>query len=148
MAEAESQIAILTKKLDNALNAQNKASEALEATNGKNRQLAAEATARKDEISKLKSDLEACLKEKMWVETVRDAVMAEREDLAKKLQDADANFVANFHLTEAYTSFFNYFASVRQQEVINALRTEHLDLDLSSLEAKFPPMDITDPPDE
>ncbi|KAL2528956.1 hypothetical protein Fot_21557 [Forsythia ovata] len=83
----------------------------------------------------------------MEAEIVRDFVMVENEDLVKKLQDKDANLFANFHLTDAYTSFSNYFASVGQQEVITALRSERPDLDLSSLKAKFPPMDIVDPPD-
>ncbi|KAL2494487.1 hypothetical protein Fot_38244 [Forsythia ovata] len=151
MVKAESQIDILTKRLDDTLNAQNIASEtseALDAANGKNHQLAAEDSAREGEIFKLKSNLEECLKEKMEVETIRDSIMAKKEDLVKKLQDADANFVANFHLTETYTSFSNYFVSVGQLEVITALRSERPDLDLSSLEAKFPPMDIVDPPDE
>ncbi|KAL2494988.1 hypothetical protein Fot_38745 [Forsythia ovata] len=95
-----------------------------------------------EEMLKVKSDLEEILKGKVEVEAIRDFVMA------KKLQDADANFLANFHLTEAYTIFSNYFASVGQQEVINALRSEHPDFDLSSFEAKFPPMDIEDPPTE
>ncbi|KAL2494837.1 hypothetical protein Fot_38594 [Forsythia ovata] len=129
-------------QLDDALNAQHIASEALDATNGENRQLAADASAREEENLKLKSDLDECLKENVEVEAIRNSVMAENEDLAKKFEDADANFVANFHLIEEYTSFSNYFASVGQQEVITALRSERPDLDFSFLEAKFPPMDI------
>ncbi|KAL2493974.1 hypothetical protein Fot_37731 [Forsythia ovata] len=98
MIEVDSQITILTKKLDNALNAQNIASEALKTTNRKNRQLDAEASVRDEEISKLKSDLAERLQGKVEIEAIRDSVMAEKEDLAKKLQDAYANFVANFHL--------------------------------------------------
>ncbi|KAL2512614.1 hypothetical protein Adt_18214 [Abeliophyllum distichum] len=104
--------------------------------------------ARREEILKLKSELEKCQRGKAEVEIVRDSVMVEKEDLANGLEDAEDNFVANFHLTEAYTSFFNYFASVSQQEVITALCSKHPNLDLSSLEAKFPPMDIKDPPEE
>ncbi|KAL2552846.1 hypothetical protein Fot_06465 [Forsythia ovata] len=148
MVEAESQIVILTKKLDDALNAQNVASKAFEAANGKNRQLATEASARDEEISKFISDLDECLKGKVEVEAIKDFVMAEKKGLAKKLQDADANFVANVHLTEAYTSFSNCFVSVGQQKVITALRSERPHLDLSFLEAKFPPMDTEDPPKE
>ncbi|KAL2480507.1 hypothetical protein Adt_33473 [Abeliophyllum distichum] len=87
IVEAESQVAILTRKFEDALNAQKIASEVLEAANGKNRQL-------------------------------RD---------------------------EALGSFSNYFSIVGQQEVISVLRQEHPDFDHSSLEAKFPPMDIEDP---
>ncbi|KAL2489603.1 hypothetical protein Fot_42895 [Forsythia ovata] len=108
MVEAESQITILTKKLDDSLTAQNIASEALEVANGENCRLTAEASARHEEVLKLKSDLEETLKDNAEIE-------AEKEDLAKKLQDADSNFIANFHLTEAYTNFSNYFG-VGQQE--------------------------------
>ncbi|KAL2529179.1 Uncharacterized protein Fot_21780 [Forsythia ovata] len=50
-------------------------------------------------------------------------------------------------IEEAYTNFSNYFAIVGQQEVITALRSKRSNLDLSSIEAKFPQMDIEDPPD-
>ncbi|KAL2527522.1 hypothetical protein Adt_12576 [Abeliophyllum distichum] len=137
IAEAESQFVILTKNLDDPLNAQKIASETLEASNGENHRLTAEAFARHEEILKLKSELEESFKEKVEVEAVWDSVMAENEDLVKKLQDAEANFIANFHRTEAHASFSNYFASVGQQEVINVLRSEHLDFDISVLKAKF-----------
>ncbi|KAL2509029.1 hypothetical protein Fot_32676 [Forsythia ovata] len=114
MVEAESQIAILTKKLDDALNAQNIASEALETANGENRQLTAEAFAKQEDVLKIKVDLDEALKGKAEVE-------AQKEELAK---------------------------NVRQHAVITTLRSECPDLDLSSLEAKFPSMDIEDPHEE
>ncbi|KAL2488879.1 hypothetical protein Fot_42171 [Forsythia ovata] len=46
MAEAESQIAILMKRFEDALNAQKIASDALEAANGENRRLVAKALER------------------------------------------------------------------------------------------------------
>ncbi|KAL2519132.1 hypothetical protein Adt_15379 [Abeliophyllum distichum] len=121
MAEAESQIAILMKKLDDALNAQKIASEALEAANEENRQLRAEVLARQEEVSKLKSEFEECQKGKAEAEVHRDSMMAEKETLTRKLRDAEAEFVANFHHTEASTSFSNYFASVGHQEVLATL---------------------------
>ncbi|KAL2548362.1 hypothetical protein Fot_09892 [Forsythia ovata] len=111
------------------------------AANGENRRLTNEACARQEEVLKIKTDLEDSLKGKAEVE-------AQKEELAKNLQDANSNFIANCHLTDAYTSFSNYFASVRQHEVIIAFRSKRPDLDLSFLEAKFPPMDIEDPPEE
>ncbi|KAL2474650.1 actin cytoskeleton-regulatory complex protein pan1-like [Abeliophyllum distichum] len=132
ISEAESQIAILTKKINDALNAQKIASKALEASNRENRRLVAEES----------------LKGKIEVEAARDSMMTEKEDLVKKLQVAEANFDANFHLTEAYASFSNYFASVGQQKVINVLRSEHPDFDLTALEANLAPVDIEDPPEE
>ncbi|KAL2529130.1 hypothetical protein Fot_21731 [Forsythia ovata] len=78
MEEAESQVAILTKKLDDAINAQKIASEVLEAANGENRRLTTEASVRDDEILKLKSDLEESLKRKAEVEAIRDSAMAEK----------------------------------------------------------------------
>ncbi|KAL2471702.1 hypothetical protein Adt_39838 [Abeliophyllum distichum] len=45
---------------------------------------------------------------------------------------------------EAYTNFSNYFASVGHQEVMATLQLEHPDLDITFLEAMFPPMNIED----
>ncbi|KAL2544374.1 hypothetical protein Fot_13607 [Forsythia ovata] len=118
--------------LEDALNARKISSKALEAPNRENRRLTAEASMRQDEMLKLKSDLDESVKGKVEVEAIKDSVMAEKENLANKHYDADANFVANFHLIEAYTKISNYFASVGQQEVITALRSKHPDLDLSS----------------
>ncbi|KAL2505884.1 hypothetical protein Adt_21505 [Abeliophyllum distichum] len=60
IVEADSQVAILTKKLEHALNTQKIASKALEVANGENRRLRDEALGRQDEFLKLKSELEEC----------------------------------------------------------------------------------------
>ncbi|KAL2532304.1 hypothetical protein Adt_05655 [Abeliophyllum distichum] len=111
---------------------------------------ASEAISRSDQIKQYLGSTLALAKKrkKVEAETIRDSVLAEKEDLAKKLQEVEASFVANFHLTKAYTSFSNYFASVGQQEVISVLHKEHPNFDLSSLEAKFHPIEVEDPLEE
>ncbi|KAL2461836.1 hypothetical protein Adt_45256 [Abeliophyllum distichum] len=85
MAEAKSQIAILTKKLEDTMNAQKIAIEALEAANGEKHRLRNEASARQEEILKLKTILEECPKGRVEAENINDSVIDEKEDLAKKL---------------------------------------------------------------
>ncbi|KAL2542937.1 hypothetical protein Adt_03915 [Abeliophyllum distichum] len=58
-----------------------------------------------------------------------------------KLENAEAEFVANFHNTEAYTNFSDYFARVGQQEVLAVLKNDYPNFDLGILEARFPPPD-------
>ncbi|KAL2505874.1 hypothetical protein Adt_21495 [Abeliophyllum distichum] len=71
IVEADSQVAILTKKLEHALNTQKIASKALEVANGENRRLRDEALGKQDEFLKLKSELEECQNGKTAVETTR-----------------------------------------------------------------------------
>ncbi|KAL2480312.1 hypothetical protein Adt_33278 [Abeliophyllum distichum] len=74
-------------------------------------------------------------------------LLDEKKGLEGKLEKTEADFTINFHHTEAYISFSNFFANVGHQEVIAALRLEHPDLDHTSLEAKFPPVEIEDKSD-
>ncbi|KAL2498304.1 Uncharacterized protein Adt_23854 [Abeliophyllum distichum] len=60
-----------------------------------------------------------------------------REEEVSRLR----KFVANFHNTEAFSNFSDYFARVGQQEVLTALRTDHPDFDVKTLETRFPPPD-------
>ncbi|KAL2467184.1 Uncharacterized protein Adt_43035 [Abeliophyllum distichum] len=59
-----------------------------------------------------------------------------------ELENVEAEFVANFHNTEAYTNFSDYFARVGQQEVLAVLRNDHPNFDIGTLEARFPPPDV------
>ncbi|KAL2461606.1 hypothetical protein Adt_45026 [Abeliophyllum distichum] len=64
------------------------------------------------------------------------------EKVEAKLGNAEAEFVANFHNTKAYTNFSDYFARVGQQEVLTVLRKDHPSFDIRPLEARFPPPDL------
>ncbi|KAL2552647.1 hypothetical protein Fot_06266 [Forsythia ovata] len=101
MVEEESQISILTKRLDDALNAQNIASSALEAANEEKRKMMTEALTRHEEISRLLFELEESKNGKAEAEVHRASSLLEVEVLNQKLQNAEAEFVANFHQTEA-----------------------------------------------
>ncbi|KAL2503712.1 Uncharacterized protein Adt_19333 [Abeliophyllum distichum] len=67
---------------------------------------------------------------------------AGKREVEARLANAEADFVANFHNTEAYTNFVDYFAKVGQQEVLTALRNDYPDFDVKALEARFPPPDV------
>ncbi|KAL2457868.1 Uncharacterized protein Adt_46192 [Abeliophyllum distichum] len=135
LKESDSNVLNLTKQLDNANTAQKFTSEALEAANGEKRRLLAEAKLRDDEIQSLRRDLES-------FENGRKEAEAGRKEVEVKLANAEADFVANFHNTEAYTNFSDYFARVGEQEVLTALRKDRPNLDIGSLEARFPPSDV------
>ncbi|KAL2479993.1 hypothetical protein Adt_32959 [Abeliophyllum distichum] len=122
-------------KLDNANAAQKVIAEALEAANGEKRRLLEEAKLHDDEIQSLRRDLESS-------ENGRKEAEAGRKEVEVKLANVEADFVVNFHNTEAYTNFSDYFARVGQQEVLTALRKDHSNLDIGTLEARFPPPDV------
>ncbi|KAL2518664.1 Uncharacterized protein Adt_14911 [Abeliophyllum distichum] len=106
--------------------------EALEAANKEKRRLLEEAKSREEEISSLRKELANSEKGKKEAEDGKKEVEA-------RLANAEADFVANFHNTEAYTNFADYFARVGQQEVLNALRNDHPEFDVKNLEVRFPP---------
>ncbi|KAL2541392.1 Uncharacterized protein Adt_02370 [Abeliophyllum distichum] len=135
LKESDSNVLNLTKQLDNANAAQKVTAEALEAANKKKRRLLEEAKSRDEEIQSLRKDLESS-------ENGRKKAEAGRKEVEAKLANMEAEFVANFHNTEAYTNFFDYFDRVGQQEVMNALRKDHPNFDLGPLEARFPPPDV------
>ncbi|KAL2497509.1 Uncharacterized protein Adt_23059 [Abeliophyllum distichum] len=135
LKEFDSNLLNLTKQLDNANAAQKVAAEALEAANKDMRRLLEKAKSRDEEISGLRKDLELSENDSKGAE-------AKKREVEAKLANVEADFVANFHNTEAYTNFFDYFARVGQQEVLTALRNDHPDFDVKSLEARFPPSDV------
>ncbi|KAL2497437.1 Plus3 domain-containing protein [Abeliophyllum distichum] len=134
LKESDSNLLNLTKQLDNANAAQKVAAEALEAANRDKRRLLEEAKSRDEEISGLRKELADAEKGKKEAEDGKGEVEA-------KLANAEADFVANFHNTEAYSNFADYFARVGQQEVLTALRNDHPEFDVKNLEARFPPPD-------
>ncbi|KAL2461898.1 hypothetical protein Adt_45318 [Abeliophyllum distichum] len=75
-------------------------------------------------------------------ETDVSRLFYKKNELEGKLENTEAEFVANFHNIEAYANFFDYFAKVGQQEVLATLRSEYLDLNIASLEARFPLLDV------
>ncbi|KAL2526843.1 hypothetical protein Adt_11897 [Abeliophyllum distichum] len=68
-------------------------------------------------------------------------LLGEKKEMEGKLENVEAEYVANFHTTEAYTNFFDYSAKVGHQEVLAVLRSEHSDLNIGSLEKRFSPPD-------
>ncbi|KAL2527437.1 Plus3 domain-containing protein [Abeliophyllum distichum] len=140
LKESDSNLLNLTKQLDNANAAQRVAAEALEAANRDKRRLLEEAKSRDEEISGLRKELADAEKGKKETEDGKGEVEA-------KLANAEAYFVANFHNTEAYSNFADYFSRVGQQEVLTALRNDHPEFDVKNLEARFPPPDAEDEED-
>ncbi|KAL2499399.1 Plus3 domain-containing protein [Abeliophyllum distichum] len=134
LKESDSNLLNMTKQLDNANAAQKVAAEALEAANKEKKLLLEEAKSREEEILGLRSELAKAESSKKEAE---DGKM----EVETRLANAEADFVANFHNTEAYTNFADYFARVGHQEVLTALRNDHPELDVKNLEARFPPPD-------
>ncbi|KAL2497050.1 hypothetical protein Adt_22600 [Abeliophyllum distichum] len=123
------------KEHEQAIEGLNKvAAVALEAVYIEKRRLLEEAKSRDEEVSVLRRDLAIA-------EDGRKEAEAGKREVEARLANAEADFVANFHNTEAYTNFAYYFARVGQQEVLTALRSGHPDFDVKSLEARFPPPD-------
>ncbi|KAL2465638.1 putative abhydrolase domain-containing protein [Abeliophyllum distichum] len=135
LKESDSNLLNLTKQLDNANAAQKVAAEALEAANKEKRRLLEEAKSRDEEIFGLRKDLELS-------ENGKKEAEAGKREVEARLANAEADFMANFHNTEAYNNFFDYFARVGQQEVLTALRNDHPDFDVKSLEARFHPPNV------
>ncbi|KAL2455213.1 Uncharacterized protein Adt_47396 [Abeliophyllum distichum] len=134
MKESDSNLLNMTKQLDNANAAQKVAAEGLEAANKEKRRLLEKARSRDEEISVLRKDLANA-------EDGKNEAEAGKREVKARLANAEADFVANFHNTEAYTNFSDYFARVGQQEVLTELRNDHPDFDVKSLEVRFPPPD-------
>ncbi|KAL2458239.1 Uncharacterized protein Adt_46027 [Abeliophyllum distichum] len=124
----------MTKQLDNANAAQKVAAEALEAANIEKKRLLEEAKSREEEVLSLRKELADAGKAKQEAEEGKKEVEA-------KLANAEADFVANFHNTKAYSNFSDYFARVGHQEVLTALRNDHHEVNVKDLEARFPPPD-------
>ncbi|KAL2497987.1 hypothetical protein Adt_23537 [Abeliophyllum distichum] len=162
LKELEANVLQLIKKLDDANAAQKVAVKALEEANEEMRLLNEDAAFQqlegtrlkeaaeldKAEIARLRKSLEVYGKRKRKADAEVAGLLSEKNQLLEMLDNADENFMANFHLTKAYTNFSNYFASVGQQKVLATLRSEHLDLDIASLEAKFSPVVLRDEGEE
>ncbi|KAL2472316.1 Uncharacterized protein Adt_40452 [Abeliophyllum distichum] len=134
LKESDSNLLNMTKQLDNANAAQKVAAEALEAANIEKKRLLEEAKSREEEVLSLRKELADAGKAKQEAEEGKKEVEA-------KLANAEADFVANFHNTEAYSNFSDYFARVGHQEVLTALRNDHPEVNVKDLEARFPPPD-------
>ncbi|KAL2454278.1 hypothetical protein Adt_48221 [Abeliophyllum distichum] len=140
LKESDSNLLNQTKQLDNANAAQKVAAEALEAAN-RDRRLLEEAKSRDEEILGLRKELADVEKAKKEAEEGKKEAEAGKREVEARLASAEADFMANFHNTEAYSNFAYYFARVGQQEVLTALRNDHPELDIKNLEARFPPPD-------
>ncbi|KAL2475049.1 hypothetical protein Adt_35785 [Abeliophyllum distichum] len=112
--------------------------EALEAANLEKRRILSESESRDLEFQRLQRELEVLKKERTEAEAEVTRLLGEKE-MEVKLKNVEVDFIANFHNTEAYTNFSDYFARVGHQEVLAALRTEHPDLNLRPLGDSFPP---------
>ncbi|KAL2526338.1 hypothetical protein Adt_11392 [Abeliophyllum distichum] len=151
LAEAKGHIATLTKRLDDTLAPQAIAYIVLEKVNEEKKALQLSS---QNEVSALRTDLEAFAKARLDDEEAYVNILSEKRVLKENLVGAEAEFIANFHKTEAYASFSAYFTSIGQQEVITVLHSEFPDLDISILDDKFPAIELGDdveafnPPDE
>ncbi|KAL2526454.1 hypothetical protein Adt_11508 [Abeliophyllum distichum] len=94
------------------------------------------------EITELRSDLEFYKNERLDAEVASAKLLVEKKSLEEKLENIEANFTANFHNTEAYSNFSNYFASINHQEVLSSLRSKYPELDLTLLKAKFSSIEL------
>ncbi|KAL2492793.1 Uncharacterized protein Adt_28421 [Abeliophyllum distichum] len=134
LKESDSNLLNMTKQLDNANAAQRVVAEALEAANNEKKRLLEEVEARNEEISGLRKELANAEHGKKEAEDGKKEVEA-------RLATAEADFVAKFHNTKAYTNFADYFARVGQQEVLTVLRNDHPEFDVKKLELRFPSPD-------
>ncbi|KAL2498116.1 putative abhydrolase domain-containing protein [Abeliophyllum distichum] len=141
LKESDSNVLNLTKQLDNANAAQKVASEALEASNMEKRRLL-------DEVQCLRGDLDSSESSRREAESNAARLLGEKKEMEErlgsveaKLENAEAEFVANFHNIEAYTNFSDYFARVGQQEVLAVLKNDYPNFDVGTLEARFHPPD-------
>ncbi|KAL2466192.1 Uncharacterized protein Adt_42043 [Abeliophyllum distichum] len=134
LKESDSNLLNMTKQLDNANAAQKVAAEALEAANIEKRRLLEEAKSREEVVSSLRKELADA-------EMAKQGAEEGKKEVEAKLANAEADFVANFHNTEAYSNFSDYFARVGHQEVLTALRNDHPEVNVKDLEVRFPPPD-------
>lgn len=111
--ESASQVAALTKRIDDANEHQRIASEALEVANRERGELKQLNEAQAKEIGSLKAEVGA---------------IGEAEVLKYK---------ENFHTTPEYDDFANYWASWAAKEVMSRLREKHPELDINFLEEEF-----------
>ncbi|KAL2506422.1 hypothetical protein Adt_22043 [Abeliophyllum distichum] len=106
------------------------------------KQLLEESKSHEQEAQSLRENLEAAEKVGNEAEAEVAWLPGEKKKMEAKLENVEAEFVANFHNTKSYTNFSDYFARVGHQEVLTVLKTDHLSLDLGPLEATFHPPDV------
>ncbi|KAL2492345.1 hypothetical protein Adt_27973 [Abeliophyllum distichum] len=147
LRESESNFLNLTKQLDNANAAQRVAAEALEVANKEKKRLLDESKSHEQKARSLRKNLEAAEKGRKEAEAEVARLLGEKKEMEAKLENVEAEFVANFYNTEAYTNFSDYFARVGHQEVLTVLRTNHPSLGLGPLETGFSPPDVEDEED-
>ncbi|KAL2486859.1 putative abhydrolase domain-containing protein [Abeliophyllum distichum] len=110
LRKSDSNVLQLTKKLDNANAAQKVAAEALKATNIEKRRLQSEYESSELEAQRLRGDLKVSEKGRTEAEVEVARLLGEKKEMEAKLESVEADFIANFHNTEAYTNFSDYFA--------------------------------------
>ncbi|KAL2498211.1 hypothetical protein Adt_23761 [Abeliophyllum distichum] len=71
-----------------------------------------EAEANKVKIAMLNTNLEASDRRRLDVEATSADLLAEKKSLEENLENAKAEYTANFHNTGAYSNFSNYFTSI------------------------------------
>ncbi|KAL2491494.1 hypothetical protein Adt_27122 [Abeliophyllum distichum] len=140
-SDKEHQQALEGLQLDNVNATQKVAVEALEVANIEKRHLQSESESHELEAQHLRGNLEASEKGRMEAEAEVAQLLGEKKEMEAKLEDEEADFIANFHNTEAYTNISDYFARVVHQEVLAVLRAERPDLDLGPLIDRFPPLE-------
>ncbi|KAL2487341.1 hypothetical protein Adt_32097 [Abeliophyllum distichum] len=116
----------------------------LYAANEAKKRLLEELSFHRLEAEGLRRSLEASEKGRKDVETEITRLLDQKKEIEKKMESVEADYVANFHNTEVYTNFSDYFAKVGHREVLAAIRSEHPNFNISSLEARFPPPDDGD----
>ncbi|KAL2466299.1 putative abhydrolase domain-containing protein [Abeliophyllum distichum] len=142
LKESNANVLALTKKLDHANVAQRKLTEALEVANEQKKKLKEECDSYELEVTCLRKEAKVLKTEVDGLEESLGASKMGRKELEAKLENVEAEFVANFHNNDAYTNFSYFFVKVGHQEVLAIFQSEHLELDISSLEAKFPLADV------
>lgn len=111
--ESTSQVAVLTKRIDQSNEHQRIASEALEAANKEKAELKVLVGAQAEEIESLKVEVKA----------VGEAAVQ--------------NYKDNFDSTTEYDDFVNYWASWSAQGIMSRLCEKHPELDIGFIEADF-----------
>ncbi|KAL2466104.1 hypothetical protein Adt_41955 [Abeliophyllum distichum] len=86
--------------------------EALETANKEKRHLQSESVSCELEAQRLRGDLEVSEKGRKEAEAEVARLLGEKKEMEAKLESVEADFIANFHNTEAYTNFSDYFTRV------------------------------------
>ncbi|KAL2465696.1 hypothetical protein Adt_41547 [Abeliophyllum distichum] len=134
-------------KLDDANAAQKVTVKALEVVNEEKRRLQEETTSRRLEAKSLRGILDTSKISQKEAEAEITRLLGEKKEMERKLESVEAEYVANFHNTEAYNNFSNYFAKVVHQEVLAVLKSDYPELSLGYLESRFSPPDAEDEED-